>query len=668
YSSHHGPYPLCTGAASRSAGSPVSLALLLGLLTSVAPWAGGGQSATASRRTAQTATASRASSVLLALVLAVVTASLQGCVDVGHEAAAWETRPSYLLSFQVVPDQRAKGNATEGKAVLNSCEIADLPKEKQCSGNGKCASWSDASYSPTGKGMSFCQCDRDWMDPECRTPRKSQQKAFLLSMFGGFLGLDRFYLGEAESGMAKLATLGGCGFWWVWDIARIGSSPVYASNGRLAADLPHYMYVFLVACGFQKAQMSAAVDHDGSMARRAGLIMGSQYQDRKDKQGDDPATPPFNFNRFSSSRTSRTSSNNGSSAEGYIQDDAATPVVSGRYGLAPEKLAAALRIKLGELDMDMSAAKVKDCYASTGQETPMVLGISSFQSLGGMLPWGFPDSLFAQRFKHASPGASQLSWGSVGHPLHCAAACQYLRRKGGCRDGGSCTNCHQCFWHRKPTGGHGSPLSAEPIRAELIAGLPARLVGAPLLPQPALVAEGAESSFCLSSKGSTGHPYTCCAPCKYARRKVGCRDGANCLNCHQCQWRHDGAVPTFVTGLTKPDKLISHQLDLLISHQLDVDVANHEPCDAKDREAVVDTFTAPVGELGLEPFASGTCAVPADMPTVGSMGHPHSCSSACKYRSKSKSCKDGRNCSRCHICQWRRQQPVGESAARLTSL
>ncbi|CAE8633474.1 unnamed protein product, partial [Polarella glacialis] len=41
YSSHHGPYPLCTGAASRSAGSPVSLALLLGLLTSVAPWAGG---------------------------------------------------------------------------------------------------------------------------------------------------------------------------------------------------------------------------------------------------------------------------------------------------------------------------------------------------------------------------------------------------------------------------------------------------------------------------------------------------------------------------------------------------------------------------------------------------------------------------------------------------
>ncbi|CAE8600746.1 unnamed protein product, partial [Polarella glacialis] len=175
-----------------------------------------------------------------------VTASLQGCVDVGHEAAAWETRPSYLLSFQVVPDQRAKGNATEGKAVLNSCEIADLPKEKQCSGNGKCASWSDASYSPRGKGMSFCQCDRDWMDPECRTPRKSQQKAFLLSMFGGFLGLDRFYLGEAESGMAKLATLGGCGFWWVWDIARIGSSPVYASNGRLAADLPHYMYVFLV--------------------------------------------------------------------------------------------------------------------------------------------------------------------------------------------------------------------------------------------------------------------------------------------------------------------------------------------------------------------------------------------------------------------------------------
>jgi len=395
--------------------------------------------------------------------------------------------------------------------------------------------------------------------------------------------------------------------------------------------------------------MSASVDHDGSMARCAGLVMGSHYQDRVDKQGDDPDTPPFNFNGFS--------------AEGYIQDDAATPVVSGQYGLAPEKLAAALRIKLGELEMDLSAAKVKDCYVSTGQETPMVLGISSFQSLGGMLPPPglvpesfepshvtsqslaaaamvvppppVPDSWYAQRVKQVSPDASRLSCGSVGHPLHCAAACQYFRRKGGCRDGGSCTNCHQCFWKRNPTSGHALPLSAEPIRAELIAGLPARLLGAPLLPQPALVREGAESSFCLVSKGSIGHPYTCCAPCKYARRKVGCRDGASCLNCHQCQWRHDGAVPTFVAGLTIPDKLTSHQLDL--------DVANHERCDAKD--------------------------VPADVPTAGSMGHPHSCSSACKYYSKSKGCKDGRNCSRCHICQWRRyQQPVGETAAGLTSL
>lgn len=96
----------------------------------------------------------------------------------------------------------------------------------------------------------FCKCFRDWADPECRTKRKSQMTAFFLSVFVGFFGADRFYLMEFYSGFAKLATFGGCGLRWVYDIVRIGSSPVYANEYRLAYDLPHWFYIMFVVAFF----------------------------------------------------------------------------------------------------------------------------------------------------------------------------------------------------------------------------------------------------------------------------------------------------------------------------------------------------------------------------------------------------------------------------------
>mmetsp|Transcript_126178 Transcript_126178/g.299611 ORF Transcript_126178/g.299611 Transcript_126178/m.299611 type:complete len:230 (+) Transcript_126178:47-736(+) len=45
----------------------------------------------------------------------------------------------------------------------------------------------------------------------------------------------------------------------------------------------------------------------------------------------------------------------------------------------------------------------------------------------------------------------------------------------------------------------------------------------------------------------------------------------------------------------------------------------------------------------------------AESPSLGSIGHPYSCKQACKYSGKSKGCKDGRNCIRCHICFWTRK-------------
>ena len=40
----------------------------------------------------------------------------------------------------------------------------------------------------------------------------------LLSLFLGFLGADRFYLGKIGTGMLKGLTLGGLGIWWLIDL------------------------------------------------------------------------------------------------------------------------------------------------------------------------------------------------------------------------------------------------------------------------------------------------------------------------------------------------------------------------------------------------------------------------------------------------------------------
>jgi hypothetical protein len=179
-------------------------------------------------------------------ILAIAT-MLQGCsvetvgaaVGAYHGSAAWETKPSYFADFAFIPEGKPVS-----EAVLNSCTLTGLPAREICSGNGVCTAWS--STTTQVRPLRFCLCDAAYADPECRTLRKSQAKAFVLSVFVGYLGLDRFYLGDFYLGIAKLSTLGGFGFWWMYDIVRIGSAPVYAYDYRVAADLPHTVYVVSV--------------------------------------------------------------------------------------------------------------------------------------------------------------------------------------------------------------------------------------------------------------------------------------------------------------------------------------------------------------------------------------------------------------------------------------
>ena len=61
--------------------------------------------------------------------------------------------------------------------------------------------------------------DKDWLT------------ATLLSVFVGWLGVDRFYIGQTTLGILKLITLGGCGIWYLIDIILFAVGNVKDAKG-----------------------------------------------------------------------------------------------------------------------------------------------------------------------------------------------------------------------------------------------------------------------------------------------------------------------------------------------------------------------------------------------------------------------------------------------------
>lgn len=183
--------------------------------------------------------------MLLAGGLAALGVLMQGC-DVSiphHDVGNWRKEASYLLTYSFTPPGKS------GQLELNSCANPAVPASLKCSGHGICADWFEtAAGGASASELSFCQCDSSWADPECSTPRKSQATAFLLSVFLGVFGADQFYLGYVwPQGIFKLLTLGGAGVWWIYDVVRVGSSPIFASDDyRVSADVSHWAYVLTV--------------------------------------------------------------------------------------------------------------------------------------------------------------------------------------------------------------------------------------------------------------------------------------------------------------------------------------------------------------------------------------------------------------------------------------
>eukprot|EP00931_Biecheleriopsis_adriatica_P107100 TRINITY_DN8142_c0_g3_i1.p1 TRINITY_DN8142_c0_g3~~TRINITY_DN8142_c0_g3_i1.p1 ORF type:complete len:468 (+),score=77.64 TRINITY_DN8142_c0_g3_i1:74-1405(+) len=249
----------------------------------------------------------------------------------------------------------------------------------------------------------------------------------------------------------------------------------------------------------------------------------------------------------------------------------------------------------------------------------------------------------------SEPTVQVISRGSVGHPISCAPACKHVKRKGGCREGVECPNCHECFWSKDGKKGDLAEGSSDPTETQQ---------NVPQVQAPQL------------SLGTFGHPYNCGKPCKYVRRKGGCMHGSKCVKCHQCQWRRDTENGNKIKddscdieGFGALDRTGTDRTTLLLDELV---VEETEVMSMPVLSTQPEALVRPSGAPGLEPDVLVMPGVASSLHStqdsfqplsVGSIGHPETCGPPCKYAKKARGCKDGNLCTHCHECKWNRYGP-----------
>jgi len=183
-----------------------------------------------------------------------------------HYQPFWRDKRSYW-------EKGAYVDPVTKKLSFDSCMNEAVNGMVACSGQGACAPWDPEDLS---NPVFFCKCNEKYAGPECATKRKSQAWAWFLSLVMGPTGADMFYLGWPYYGTWKLmySILAACLLfanpkigipalfaWWLWDVVRIGSAPVYAHDYRVAPDLPRwafavFSFLFMSILGYMAATVA----------------------------------------------------------------------------------------------------------------------------------------------------------------------------------------------------------------------------------------------------------------------------------------------------------------------------------------------------------------------------------------------------------------------------
>lgn len=82
--------------------------------------------------------------------------------------------------------------------------------------------------------------------PTSATQAKRLKTVWLISVFGGWLGIDRFYLGHIGTGILKLLGAGWYGIWWTVDMIRLLQGRQVDKNGVLVEDPQNFRPVAVV--------------------------------------------------------------------------------------------------------------------------------------------------------------------------------------------------------------------------------------------------------------------------------------------------------------------------------------------------------------------------------------------------------------------------------------
>lgn len=230
---------------------------------------------------------------------------------------------------------------------------------------------------------------------------------------------------------------------------------------------------------------------------------------------------------------------------------------------------------------------------------------------------------------------STVSLGTVGHPHSCGQACRYVRRKGGCRDGAMCKDCHQCSWRR-----------GQPAKEKTPAAGNMDILEAPMLEASSLEVSHADRSAKPSQAASKASPLAISLASSIAAQPS------------------EEPFPVCSPCSSVPAVYIPQGLEEVIEQQLQERAAR---C---IREAESLSAIAPHGGFSAYPSAKEGLGQETAKPaapvlplrpkassnerSLGSVGHPYNCGSACRYVWRKVGCRMGADCPDCHLCPWRR--------------